>query len=93
MLQEILVIVVIGVVVGVVADTVIPGRVPFGYLLAIVLGLIGAAGGGYAFASQDFLGYSVGNLAVAPAVIGALVVVLIVEILIAIFAPRPGKKK
>lgn len=90
--MEIVAIVVIGLVIGLVIDTVIPGRVPFGYLLAIVLGLIGAAVGGYAFAEQDFLGFSVGNLPVGPAVVGALVAVLVPEILIAIFAPRPGKK-
>jgi uncharacterized membrane protein YeaQ/YmgE (transglycosylase-associated protein family) len=89
--MEIGAIVLIGLVVGLVADTVIPGRMPFGYLVAIVLGIAGAAVGGYAFAEQDFLGFTVGNVAIGPAVLGALVPVLLLELLIFIFGRRPRR--
>ena len=87
--MDIVVLVVIGAVVGFLVDTLTPGRIVFGWLLGIVLGIVGAAIGGYLFADLDFAGFAVGGLAVVPAVVGALLLVLVVELVVYAFTRRP----
>ncbi|MDA8217575.1 MAG: GlsB/YeaQ/YmgE family stress response membrane protein [Dehalococcoidales bacterium] len=79
----------IGLVIGLVVDTVTPGRVIFGWLLAIILGFIGAAVGGFVFVTFAVADLVVGGLAVAPAIIGALVLVLVAKLIISLATRRP----
>ncbi len=86
---EIVVLIVIGVVVGFLVDTLTPGRIAFGWLLGAVLGIVGAAVGGFAFGNLDFAKMAVGGLAIVPAVIGAAVLALVAKLLILAFTRRP----
>ncbi|MHB1004814.1 MAG: hypothetical protein ACYC3S_04125 [Chloroflexota bacterium] len=83
--MEIIVLAVIGIIVGVLVDTLTPGRILFGWLLAALLGVAGAAAGGLMFGYLDPLQFAIGTLPVLPALVGALILVLILEVPLAIF--------
>lgn len=83
--MEIVVLVLIGFVVGFLVDTLTPGRILFGWLISAVLGIAGSAVGGLMFGYLDPLGFAVDDLAVLPAVVGALILVLLLQVPLAIF--------
>jgi len=88
---DIVVLVLIGIVIGFLGDTLTPGRVPFGWLLGPILGIVGAAVGGYVFGNVAFSNITVGSLAIIPAIIGAIVLVLVVELIIALLTRKRGE--
>jgi uncharacterized membrane protein YeaQ/YmgE (transglycosylase-associated protein family) len=85
---EVVVLVVVGAVLGLLVDTLTPGRVPFGWLLGALLGIIGAAIGAYLLPGLPAVWY-VGSLPLLPTVLGALVLTLVVELVIAFVTRRP----
>lgn len=80
--------VVVGVVLGLLVDTLTPGRVPFGWLLGALLGLLGAAIGAYLLPGVPGVWY-VGGLPLLPTVSGAIVLTLVVKLILAFITRRP----
>ena len=66
----------IAAVVGLVADAIVPGRLPYGWLGAIVAGLLGSWLGSLLFGR---IGPTVANIPVVSALIGAVILAFIVE--------------
>ena len=80
--------VVVGVVLGLLVDTLTPGRVPFGWLLGALLGLIGAAVGAYLLPGIPGVWY-IGSLPMLPTILGAIVLTLVAKVIIALLTRRP----
>ncbi len=72
-------------VIGWLADQIVPGRLPYGVLGAVVVGLVGSWLGGILLGN---LGPRIFDIRVIPAFIGALALTAIVALL----APRLGGK-
>jgi uncharacterized membrane protein YeaQ/YmgE (transglycosylase-associated protein family) len=66
----------IAAIVGWIADAIVPGRLPYGWLGAIVAGLAGAWLGGLLLGD---LGPEIGGIAIIPAIIGAMVIALLID--------------
>ena len=62
--------------VGWLADQIVPGRLPYGWLGAIVAGLLGSWLGGVLLGD---LGPSIGGIAIVPALLGAVILAFIVS--------------
>lgn len=72
-----LVMLLVAALVGFIGDSLVPGRMPGGWVGAIIAGLIGSAVGGYLFSSLALpAGPVLGGLAIIPSIIGAAVIVL-----------------
>ena len=85
--MEIVILVLVGAVLGLLVDTFTPGRIPFGYLLGILLGIAGAVIGVYVVAPP--LNLVLGGVDVFDAGLGALVLTLVVDLIIGFAARRP----
>ncbi|MCL5110695.1 MAG: GlsB/YeaQ/YmgE family stress response membrane protein [Chloroflexi bacterium] len=85
--MDILVLVVVGLVLGFLSDTLTPGRVPFGWLLGVVLGIVGAAAAVYLL--PPLLGLYVAGVAIVNVVVGAIVLTVAVKLIIAFATRRP----
>lgn len=73
-----LVMLLVAAIVGFVADAMVPGRMPGGWVGAIIAGLLGSAIGGYLFNTMALpTGPVLGGLAIIPSIIGAAIVVLL----------------
>lgn len=73
-----LVMLLVAAIVGFIGDALVPGRMPGGWVGAIIAGLIGSALGGYLFNAMNLpAGPVLGGLAIIPSIIGAAIVVLI----------------
>lgn len=65
-------------IVGFIADALVPGRLPGGWVGAIIAGLIGSALGGYVFSAANVpSGPVIGGLAIIPSILGAALVVFL----------------
>lgn len=62
--------------VGWLADVIVPGRLPYGWLGAIVAGMLGAWLGGLLFGQ---IGPSIGGIPIISALIGAIILAFIVD--------------
>ena len=69
-LLGLLVTIAVAAIVGWLADQIVPGRLPYGWLGAIVAGLLGSWLGGVLLG--DF-GPSIGGIAIVPALLGAVI--------------------
>jgi uncharacterized membrane protein YeaQ/YmgE (transglycosylase-associated protein family) len=77
-----LVMLLVAAIVGFIGDALVPGRMPGGWVGAIIAGLLGSALGGYLFSVLNLsTGPVVGGLALIPSILGAALVVLIVGLL------------
>ncbi len=65
--------------IGSVADLVVPGDLPFGWVGALIAGLVGAWTG---IALLGDWGSSLGGLALIPGIIGAIVLAFVVRLLL-----------
>jgi uncharacterized membrane protein YeaQ/YmgE (transglycosylase-associated protein family) len=74
--------------VGWLADKIYPGRLPAGWLGAIVAGLLGSLLGGVLLGDA---GPEVGGIAVLPALVGALILAVGIEVYRNGRAPRLGR--
>jgi uncharacterized membrane protein YeaQ/YmgE (transglycosylase-associated protein family) len=72
-------------VVGWVAEKVLPGSIPYGWIGAIVFGLLGSWVGGIILGDA---GPDIGGIAVFPAIVGAVILALIGDL---IFKTRSGR--
>ena len=73
-----LVMLLVAAIVGFIGDALVPGRMPGGWVGAIIAGLLGSAIGGYLFAALNIpTGPELGGLAIIPSIIGAALVVLL----------------
>lgn len=86
---DFLVVVFIGLVVGLLADTFIPGRMLFGWLVAAILAVVGSAVGGLLFEGIGPIDWAVGEVAILPAILGAILPVLVVKAIVALVRRRP----
>jgi uncharacterized membrane protein YeaQ/YmgE (transglycosylase-associated protein family) len=82
---DIVVLVLIGFVIGFLADTLTPGRILFGWLLSAGLGILGSFAGNALLVAMDPLDINLGSVAILPAIVGALVPVLLLQVPLAIF--------
>ncbi len=73
--------IVVALVLGFIVDLVIPGKVPFGWIGAIVAGFVGAFLGGTLLGS---FGPTIGGFYIIPGVIGAIILGLIIRVILAI---------
>jgi len=80
-----LILLLVAALVGLLADTLVPGAVPFGWVGAIIVGLIGAWLGGILLG--DF-GPHLAGIYLIPAVIGAVIFSLLLELLLGTFTRR-----
>lgn len=80
-----LVLLLVAALVGLLADALVPGAVPFGWVGAIIVGLIGAWLGGILLG--DF-GPHLAGIYLIPAVIGAVIFSLLLELLLGTFTRR-----
>jgi uncharacterized membrane protein YeaQ/YmgE (transglycosylase-associated protein family) len=65
-------------IVGFIGDALVPGRMPGGWVGAIVAGLLGSAIGGYLFNALAVpMGPVLGGLALVPSIVGAAIVVFL----------------
>ncbi|MHB1132063.1 MAG: GlsB/YeaQ/YmgE family stress response membrane protein [Chloroflexota bacterium] len=87
--MEILILVLVGAVLGLLVDTFTPGRIPFGYLLGILLGIAGAVIGVNVVAPP--LDLVVGGVDIADAALGAVVLTLVVDLIIGLATRRPRR--
>lgn len=83
--MDIVVLVLLGFVIGLLVDTLTPGRMLFGWLVSAALGVVGSFLGNAALAGVDPVRLQVANVAVLPAIAGALVLVLLLQVPLAIF--------
>jgi uncharacterized membrane protein YeaQ/YmgE (transglycosylase-associated protein family) len=84
---DILVLVVVGLVLGFLGDTLTPGRVPFGWLLGVALGIVGAAAAAYLL--PPLLGLYLAGAPIVNIALGAVVLTVIVKLIIALATRRP----
>lgn len=69
-------------IVGFIGDALVPGRLPGGWVGAILAGLVGSAVGGYVFNAMNVpVGPMVGGLAIIPSILGAALVVAVLSAL------------
>ncbi|MBI2953852.1 MAG: GlsB/YeaQ/YmgE family stress response membrane protein [Chloroflexi bacterium] len=71
--------------VGWLADMIVPGEIPWGWLGAIIAGLVGTWIGTALFG--DF-GPSLAGIAIIPAIIGAIILAVVIALLSRAFAGR-----
>lgn len=77
-----LVMLLVAAIVGFIGDALVPGRMPGGWVGAIVAGLLGSAIGGYLFNALNIpSGPVLGGLAIIPSILGAALVVLLLGML------------
>jgi uncharacterized membrane protein YeaQ/YmgE (transglycosylase-associated protein family) len=69
----------IAAIVGFVADKIVPGRLPYGWVGALVAGLLGSWVGSFLFGA---FGPVIGGIPIIPALIGAIIVAFVVELLL-----------
>ncbi|MBI4496725.1 MAG: GlsB/YeaQ/YmgE family stress response membrane protein [Chloroflexi bacterium] len=74
-------------IVGWIADLIVPGRLPWGWLGAIIAGLVGAWIG---TALLGAWGPEVGGLFLVPAIIGAIIFAFIVDLVLKATVRRPA---
>jgi uncharacterized membrane protein YeaQ/YmgE (transglycosylase-associated protein family) len=73
-----LVMLLVAAIVGFIGDALVPGRMPGGWVGAIIAGLLGSAIGGYLFNALNIpAGPVLGGLAIIPSILGAALVVLL----------------
>lgn len=73
-----LIMLLVAAIVGFIGDALVPGRMPGGWIGAIIAGLVGSAIGGYLFNALNIpSGPVLGGLAIIPSIIGAALVVLL----------------
>lgn len=73
-----LVMLLVAAIVGFIGDALVPGRMPGGWVGAIIAGLVGSAIGGYVFNALNVpTGPVIGGLAIIPSILGAALVVLV----------------
>lgn len=73
-----LIMLLVAAIVGFIGDALVPGRMPGGWVGAIIAGLLGSAIGGYLFSALNIpAGPVLGGLAIIPSIIGAALVVLL----------------
>lgn len=73
-----LVMLLVAAIVGFIGDALVPGRMPGGWVGAIIAGLLGSAIGGYLFNAMSMpVGPVLGGLAIVPSIIGAALVVFL----------------
>lgn len=73
-----LVMLLVAAIVGFIGDALVPGRMPGGWVGAIIAGLLGSAIGGYLFNALGLpAGPVLGGLALIPSILGAALVVLL----------------
>lgn len=63
--------------VGWVANRIVPGKIPYGWLGAIVFGLLGSWVGGILLGDA---GPEIGGIAVLPAIVGAVILAIVADI-------------
>ncbi|MBI4322618.1 MAG: GlsB/YeaQ/YmgE family stress response membrane protein [Chloroflexi bacterium] len=71
--------------IGWVADAIVPGRLPWGWLGAILAGLLGSWLGTWLF---GHIGPSFFGIAIIPAILGAIILALALEVLGKLFASK-----
>lgn len=81
-----LLLILIAAIVGFIADALVPGTVPFGWLFAIIVGLIGAWIGTALFGA---IGPAIGGIYIFPAIVGAVIFVILLELLLGAFYRKP----
>jgi uncharacterized membrane protein YeaQ/YmgE (transglycosylase-associated protein family) len=73
-----LVMLLVAAIVGFIGDALVPGRMPGGWVGAIIAGLLGSAIGGYLFNAMAMpVGPVLAGLAIIPAILGAALVVFL----------------
>ncbi len=80
-----LLLLIVAAIVGFIADALVPGTYPFGWLIAIIVGLIGAWLGTALFGA---IGPAIAGIYILPAIVGAVILVIILELLLGAFYPR-----
>ena len=78
----------IAIVVGLAGEALVPGRIPFGRVTAIVIGTIGSTVG---TALLGGWGPEVGGVFLLPAFVGAITFVILLEITLSAIAVRPSR--
>lgn len=74
-----LVMLLVAAIIGFIGDALVPGKMPGGWVGAIIAGLIGSALGGYLFGLVNLpSGPEIAGLAIIPSIIGAALVVWLV---------------
>lgn len=69
-------------IVGFIGDALVPGRMPGGWVGAILAGLLGSAVGGWLFGAMNLpTGPEIGGLALIPSILGAALVVALLSAL------------
>lgn len=63
--------------VGWVANRIVPGKIPYGWLGAIVFGLLGSWVGGILLGDA---GPEIGGIAVIPAIVGAVILAIVADL-------------
>lgn len=75
-----LVMLLVAAIIGFIGDALVPGRMPGGWVGAIIAGLVGSALGGYLFGLAGIpAGPVIAGLAIIPSIIGAAVLVWLVS--------------
>lgn len=64
--------------VGWIADKLLPGRIPYGWLGAIVFGLLGSWVGGLLLGDA---GPDIGGIAIFPAIVGAVILAFLADLI------------
>lgn len=68
--------------VGALADSIVPGNLPFGWLGAILAGLVGSWIGVFLFARLGFgTGIAIAGIPIIPAFVGALILAFLASLL------------
>jgi len=70
---------------AIIADAVVPGRIPGGFLVAIVVGVIGAWLGAAIFGT---IGPSLAGVALIPTILGSAILVFLLSLLSGVIARR-----
>ncbi len=77
-----LILLLVAAIIGFIADALVPGSVPFGWLGAIIVGLLGAWLGGTLVGN---FGPDLGGIFHLPAIIGAVILVFLLELALGAF--------
>ena len=86
-LAGLLVTLVVAALVGWLADRIVPGDLPYGWLGAIVAGLLGSWLGGIVLGD---LGPEIGDIALIPAFVGAVVLAFVADLVMKQRSPERG---
>lgn len=81
-LQELIVLLLVGLVVGLVAETIVGTRVPFGYVGAIILGMVGAWVATHVLQFSISPEFTVNGVPLLRALIGAVLLALIWSLIV-----------